>query len=35
MVIKAHILRMEFIHKNSILLIRAVGSNRGFVVCIE
>jgi len=28
-------LRMEFVHKNTIFLTRAVGSNRGFVICIK
>jgi hypothetical protein len=32
---KERILGMEFIHEDSILLIRAVGSNGGFIVCIE
>ena len=35
MVIKVHVLWMEFIHKCPILLTRAVRSNRGFIVCIE
>jgi hypothetical protein len=29
------VLRMKFIHEGSIFLIGVVGSNGGFVICIE
>ena len=34
-IIKEDIPGMEFIHKNPIFLIRSVGSNEGFIICIK